>query len=355
MNIETLHGRLEFLRESERLKSVLRSAHTSTGRQESTAEHSWRLSLMAMVFADELKGLDLLKVLKLCLVHDLGEAINGDIPAVSKNDFPHKSEQERADLLHLTRTLDDGARGEILALWEDYENATSAEAVAVKALDKLETILQHNQGINPPDFDYAFNLTYGNQYTKTTALFNTLRGLIDRDTREKLNMNLNIRNEQPEDIKPISALTAAAFEQEPHSSHTEHLIVDALRQAGQLTVSLVAVENDEIVGHVAISPVTVSSGAAGWYGLGPISVAPDCQGQGIGSSLMKAALAELQGKGACGCVVLGDPGYYGRFGFKPYAGLELPGVPQEYFQTLSFGGDLPTGTVRYHASFDVVG
>lgn len=165
-------------------------------------------------------------------------------------------------------------------------------------------------------------------------------------------MNLNIRNELPEDTKRISKLTAAAFEQEQHSSHTEHFIVDALRQAGRLAVSLVAVKNDDIVGHVAISPVTVSSGAAGWYGLGPISVLPDCQGQGIGSSLIKAALAKLQSKGADGCVVLGDPDYYGRFGFKPHAGLELPGVPQEYFQALSFGGDLPTGTVQYHESFD---
>ncbi|WP_255469229.1 GNAT family N-acetyltransferase [Achromobacter sp. UMC46] len=165
-------------------------------------------------------------------------------------------------------------------------------------------------------------------------------------------MNFNIRNERSEDIERIFKLTAAAFEQEKHSSHTEQFIIDALRQAGQLTVSLVAVENDEIVGHVAISPVTLSSGTAGWYGLGPISVLPRRQGQGIGSSLMKAALAELQDQGAAGCVVLGDPGYYGRFGFKAYAGLELPGVPQEYFQALSFGGDLPADTVQYHESFD---
>lgn len=352
MNIETLKGRLEFLREAEQLKSVLRSAHTSSGRQESTAEHSWRLSLMAMVFADELKGLDLLKVLKLCLIHDLGEAISGDIPAVSKNDFPDKTEQERADLLHLTRSLDEGLRTQIMTLWEDYENAGSPEALAVKALDKLETILQHNQGINPVGFDYAFNLTYGDQYTKTTDLFRTLRGLIDQDTREHLNMSLSIRNELPEDSKRISAVTTEAFQSEAHSSHTEQFIVDALRQAGQLTVSLVAVVNDEIVGHIAISPVTVSSGAAGWYGLGPISVLPERQGLRIGSSLMKTALAKLQGNGANGCVVLGNPDYYGRFGFKAYAGLELPGVPQEYFQTLSFGGDLPVGTVQFHPAFD---
>lgn len=167
-------------------------------------------------------------------------------------------------------------------------------------------------------------------------------------------MNLTIRNEQAEDIQRIATLTAAAFKQAEHSSHTEHFIVDALRRAGQLTVSLVAVENGEILGHVAISPVTVSSGATDWHGLGPISVLPNRQGQGIGSRLMKAALAELQGKGAAGCVVLGEPGYYARFGFKAHPGLELPGVPQEYFQALSFNGHWPTGTVQYHKSFDAV-
>ncbi|WP_433766351.1 GNAT family N-acetyltransferase [Pseudomonas putida] len=165
-------------------------------------------------------------------------------------------------------------------------------------------------------------------------------------------MNLTIRNEQTEDIQRIATLTAAAFKHAEHSSHTEHFIVDALRRAGQLTVSLVAVENDEIFGHVAISPVTLSGGETGWYGLGPISVSPNRQGQGIGSTLMKAALAELQGKGAAGCVLLGEPGYYNRFGFKANTGLELPGVPQEYFQALSFSGDVPTGTVQYHEAFN---
>ena len=167
-------------------------------------------------------------------------------------------------------------------------------------------------------------------------------------------MNLTIRNEQAEDIQRIATLTAAAFKQAEHSSHTEHFIVDALRRAGQLTVSLVAVENDEIIGHVAISPVTLSGGETGWYGLGPISVSPNRQGQGIGSTLMKAALAELQGKGAAGCVLLGDPGYYSRFGFKANTGLELPGVPQEYFQALPFSGDIPAGTVQYHEAFNAV-
>jgi putative hydrolase of HD superfamily len=352
MNLEKISARLEFLREAEKLKDVLRSAHTSSGRTESTAEHSWRLCLMAIVFADELVGLDLLKVLKMCVIHDLGEAINGDIPAVNQADFPDKGEQERADLLLLTRALDEILRNEILALWDDYENARSAEAKAVKALDKLETLLQHTQGLNPADFDYKFNLSYGRKYTSAEPIFQTLRALIDQDTQDKISMSMTIRNEQIGDIDTITQLTEAAFKHEVHSSHTEQFIVNALRDAGQLTVSQVAVEDGKIIGHVAISPVTITSGATGWYGLGPISVWPERQHQGIGSALMKAALAQLQSLGGIGCVVLGNPGYYGRFGFKNHPELTLPGVPQEYFQALSFGAELPTGEVKYHDAFE---
>nr|WP_305838058.1 N-acetyltransferase [Pseudomonas sp. A29(2023)] len=167
-----------------------------------------------------------------------------------------------------------------------------------------------------------------------------------------MNTNITVRNEHPEDIDAIARITEAAFQHEEHSSHTEQFIVNALRHAGQLSVSLVALENDTVVGHVAISPVTISSGAQGWYGLGPISVCPTHQQQGIGSALMKASLAELQRIGGVGCVVLGDPGYYGRFGFKAHAGLELPGIPAEYFQALVFGGELPIGVVSYHKAFD---
>lgn len=165
-------------------------------------------------------------------------------------------------------------------------------------------------------------------------------------------MHMTIRNEQAQDIEAISRLTEVAFRNEEHSSHTEHFIVNALRRTGQLSISLVAVENDEILGHVAISPVSISSGVTGWYGLGPISVRPDRQGKGIGSALMKAALEQLRHLGAAGCVVLGDPGYYGRFGFKAHPGLELPGVPPEYFQALSFTGELPVGVVKYAAAFE---
>ncbi len=177
-----LLGTLTFLREAERLKSVLRSAYTSTGQQESTAEHSWRLCLMAMVFESEFANLDFGKVLKMCVLHDLGEALHGDIPAILQHQSPNKSEQERADLQTLMQTLPAGVANVFLALWDEYENASSPEARIVKGLDKLETILQHNQGDNPPDFDYGFNLGYGQKYMDAHPLLRQIRGLLDADT-----------------------------------------------------------------------------------------------------------------------------------------------------------------------------
>lgn len=163
---------------------------------------------------------------------------------------------------------------------------------------------------------------------------------------------LMLRPELPGDACAISQLTAAAFAHATHSSHTEHVIVDALCRHGQLTLSLVAAQGKALVGHVAVSPVTISSGAGGWHGLGPLSVAPDHQRQGIGTRLTHAALAELRHLGSQGCVVLGDPAYYGRFGFRVRPSLVLPGVPPGYFQALPFGTDVPMGAVRYHAAFD---
>jgi predicted N-acetyltransferase YhbS len=158
--------------------------------------------------------------------------------------------------------------------------------------------------------------------------------------------------ERAADTDSIGRVVEAAFQNAPYSSHTEQCIVNTLRRCNQLTISMVAEYGDAIVGHVAISPVTVSSGAQGWYGLGPLAVLPSHQRQGIGSMLTRAALTELRRCGGAGCVVLGDPGYYGRFGFKAHPGLQLPGVPPEYFQALAFGSGPPVGTVRYREAFD---
>lgn len=165
-------------------------------------------------------------------------------------------------------------------------------------------------------------------------------------------MNLTIRNESSADIAAIEALTIAAFQDMQYSSHTEQFIINALRKAGQLSISLVAEVEGRIVGHVAVSPVVISDGSKGWYGLGPISVAPEYQGQGIGSQLMMQVLAELKQLGAAGCVLVGEPLYYGRFGFKAEPNLVYAGIPPEYFQALSFGSQIPVGEVTFHEAFN---
>lgn len=166
-------------------------------------------------------------------------------------------------------------------------------------------------------------------------------------------MNLKIRNEISADVDAIDAVTTDAFLNAPHTAHTEQFIVKALRNAEKLTISLVAEVGGNVVGHVAVSPVSISNGASDWYGLGPISVSPAYQGQGVGSLLIREALRALRERMASGCVVLGEPSYYGRFGFLSEPGLVLPGVPQEYFQVISFKGEMPRGVVSYDESFRV--
>lgn len=182
MDNSQLQDRLEFLRRAERLKDTVRSGHTTEGRTESVADHTWRLTLLVITFADLLPNVDLLRLLKICVLHDLGEAIDGDIPAPSQTNSVSKSAKERADFESLLSTLPAHLKSEFLSLWDDYENIESNEAQIAKAFDKIETLIQHNQGRNPQGFDYAFNLDYGKQYTDAVPLASQIRTLIDKDT-----------------------------------------------------------------------------------------------------------------------------------------------------------------------------
>ena len=184
--MEKLERYLRFIREAERLKDVLRTAHTSTGRHESTAEHSWRLALLAAVLTGERPRLDMQRVLLMCLVHDLGEAYDGDIPAVAQMADGTKEASELVAIDKLTRMLPPAAGTAIRKIWEEYEACQTPEARWVKALDKAETILQHNQGANPADFDYEFNLTYGAEWFRDDALLRRLRRLLDAETARRI-------------------------------------------------------------------------------------------------------------------------------------------------------------------------
>lgn len=160
-----------------------------------------------------------------------------------------------------------------------------------------------------------------------------------------------IRPEGPADLIVIADVIQEAFLEDSRSSHTEHFIIDSLRKGDVLSISLVAEINGNVVGNLAFSPVEITNGAQGWYGLGPIAVKPNFQGQGIGQALVQNGLEALKRRGAQGCVVLGEPEFYGRFGFQNKTDLVLEGVPQENFLFLAFGEELPTGHVTYHQAF----
>jgi 5'-deoxynucleotidase YfbR-like HD superfamily hydrolase len=191
MTPDDLSGIVDFLRAAERLKATHRSAYTSTGERESAAEHSWRLCLMALVLAPEFPDVDVERLVRICIVHDLGEAVGGDVPApeqarrLAEDPGDTKAASERADLLTLLAPLPPALRGEITALWDEYEAAETPEARLAKALDKLETILQHTQGDNPPDFDYRFNLTYGRRFTAGHPVIEALRAMLDGETERR--------------------------------------------------------------------------------------------------------------------------------------------------------------------------
>lgn len=164
----------------------------------------------------------------------------------------------------------------------------------------------------------------------------------------------SIRSERTSDVDAIDAVTREAFAHQPYSNQTEHFIVRALRSAHALTVSLVAEAAGFVIGHVAASPVQVAGTFQGWFGLGPVSVASALQRQGVGSALVRAALSELQANGAAGCVLLGNPAFYRRFGFVQNSSLVLPGVPPEHFMCLAWLTPAPSGEVSYHAAFNAV-
>lgn len=164
-----------------------------------------------------------------------------------------------------------------------------------------------------------------------------------------------IRDESDAHINAIGEVTVAAFSTLEISNHTEQFVVEALRAAGALTLSLVAEMDGRVVGHVAFSPVAVSDGTPNWYGLGPVSVLPELQRQGIGAALVEEGLSRLKDLGAGGCCLVGHPQYYRKFGFANVPGLVLEGVPQEVFFSLSFDGRYPQGHVTFHEGFKADG
>ena len=161
-----------------------------------------------------------------------------------------------------------------------------------------------------------------------------------------------IRDQSAGDFAAVHALVIAAFKTLPVASGTEQFIMDALWRNGAATVALVAEDGGEIVGQAAFSKATVGGQDVGWHGCGPVAVLPERHKQGIGSALMRAGLERLRALGSKGCVVVGDPNYYPRFGFANTPDMFVPDVPPEVFMALSFGGTMPKGEVKFDKAFE---
>lgn len=166
---------------------------------------------------------------------------------------------------------------------------------------------------------------------------------------------LTIRFEKAGDINRVNQIIKSAFEQIAHSNQKEHLLVEDLRTNDALTLSLVAKRNNDILGHIAFSEVTINGELDSWYGLAPVSVNPEYQNRGIGSRLIESGLNELKNLGAKGCVLVGEPDYYKRFGFRLQNNLVYEGIPEKYFLVQSFSKEIPAGKVKYHPLFDKYG
>jgi putative acetyltransferase len=162
-----------------------------------------------------------------------------------------------------------------------------------------------------------------------------------------------IRAERAGDRREVSDLITRAFASAPHASGTEAQIVERLRADGALAAAYVALDGVRVVGYAAFSAVRIDGTDRGWFGLGPVGVLPERQGKGTGGALIERGLAHLRADGAGGCVVLGDPAYYRRFGFEHDPALAYPGAPPIYFQRLVFAGEPPSGVVSYAPAFDV--
>jgi putative hydrolase of HD superfamily len=185
MTLSDLQGILEFLRRAEQLKDTLRSGYTTGGRPESAAEHTWRLCLMAWMLSPSFPEIAFDRLVKMCLVHDLGETLRGDVPAPEQITGDDRTAAEREDLRQILTPLPEALRAEALDLWDEYARAESPTARLAKGLDKLETILQHTQGRNPPGFDYRFNLVYGREHTAEDPVLDSLRRVLDEETERR--------------------------------------------------------------------------------------------------------------------------------------------------------------------------
>ena len=177
---------LEILHVAERLKDTPRHCTTSKGRTESVAEHSWRISLMAMLLRHEFPEVDIDKVVDMCLIHDLGECFTGDIPTFIKTDSDREVEDDL--LAKWVKAMPEELSQDISALYKEMDEQKTLEAKLYKSLDKLEALIQHNESPLDTwsDNEYEFNKTYAFDHVSYSEWLTRLREEILKDTLEKI-------------------------------------------------------------------------------------------------------------------------------------------------------------------------
>ena len=177
---------LSALHVAERLKDVTRHCHTSGGRHESTAEHSWRLALMAYWLRDDFPELDMDKVVRMCLIHDLGEAFTGDIPSFLKTVADEAREEDL--LFAWVRTLPEPFRGEMAALYREMAARETPEARLYKALDNMEAVIQHNESdlATWSENEFTLNLSYGFDKAAWSPVLLALRQAVRAETEMRI-------------------------------------------------------------------------------------------------------------------------------------------------------------------------
>lgn len=177
---------IDFLTIAEKMKCNTRHSWTSTNRKESVAEHSWRLSLMALLLEKEIENVDFQKVIKMCIIHDLGEAVTGDIPSFLKTE-QHSKQEEKA-IVKLMEKLPEPQRKDMMALFEEMEQRQTIEAKVYKALDRLEAVLQHNEAPISSwlPLEYELQQQYGWEEAQVHERLSRLRQTAKQDTIEKI-------------------------------------------------------------------------------------------------------------------------------------------------------------------------
>ncbi|MEA4921365.1 MAG: HD domain-containing protein, partial [Clostridiaceae bacterium] len=187
---------LSILATAEKLKDVMRHSYTSGGRQESVAEHSWRLALMAMLLKDEFSDIDINKVIKMCLIHDIGEAFTGDIPAFIKT--AEDRQYESSVVTAWIDTLPEGLQSTMLELFDEMDTLDTDEAKLFKSLDKLEALIQHNEANISTwlDLEYALQIEYANKECSFHPYIKELRALVKKDTINKIGENTSGKENQ---------------------------------------------------------------------------------------------------------------------------------------------------------------